>query len=62
MKFSTEHFAGLKKAIKNTMIDFAATRKEYKEKNLSDTRFLWDIFWASAYHKNEDFRQRKWTK
>ena len=56
MKFSNEHFTGLKKAIKASMIDLAKTRKQYQDKNLSDTRFLWDIFWASNYHKEEDFR------
>lgn len=56
MKFNTEHFIGLKKAIKQTQIDIAKTRKEYKLKGLSDTRLYWDIFWASGYSKDENFR------
>lgn len=57
MKFSNEHFDGLKMAIKKSLIDIAATRKQYKEKGHSETRFLWDIFWASHYSHDESFRQ-----
>jgi hypothetical protein len=56
MKFSKEHFEGLKSAIINSDTDIAATKAAYKEKGLSDQRFYWDIFWASQYHKNESFR------
>lgn len=53
MKFSTEHYSDLKKAIANSCVDLKATKEAYKEKGLSDTRFIWDIFWASRWSQTD---------
>ena len=57
MKFSEQHFKMLKDSIASLEIDYPETRKRYNEKGLSEQRFYWDIFWASSFHKNNDFRE-----
>lgn len=57
MKFSTVHFEGLKSAIQTSGIDLVQTKKNYQDKDLSETRYLWDIFWATGFHKDPSFRE-----
>lgn len=48
MKFTNEHYNILKNRV--AVIGIAKLKKaktEYKEKGLSDTRFLFDVFYAS---------------
>ena len=53
MKFNTEHFNSLKTAIKETGININEMSDKYKAEGKSDTRFLWDLFWASNWTKKE---------
>tara|TARA_R110000868_G_scaffold303201_1_gene563715 strand:+ start:43 stop:282 length:240 start_codon:yes stop_codon:yes gene_type:complete len=57
MKFSTTHFEGLKSEIEKSGIDLIQTKKNYEEKGLSETRYVWDIFWAVSFHKFPNFRE-----
>ena len=52
MKFTSEHLNSLKQAIEASNVDLKATAEHYKEKGYSETRFLWDIFWASKWSEN----------
>lgn len=55
MKFTNDHFQSLKKSISGSDVDLLESAKAYKEKGYSETRFLWDIFWASkwSYHNRD---------
>jgi len=57
MKFSTTHFEGLKLAIEKSCIDLIESKKNYEDLDLSETRYLWDIFWVTGFHKDPDFRE-----
>ena len=61
MRFSKEHFEELKEAVRSKEIDVQATKQNYKEKGLSETRLLWDLFWASGYNMNPNFRESDYT-
>lgn len=56
MKFSNEHYEGLKAAIASKEIDLLETKKQYDSKGLSEARMLWDLFWFCGYSKNDSFR------
>jgi hypothetical protein len=48
MKFTTEHYNILKNRVADLGIDkLKKAKTEYKEKGLSETRFLFDVFYAS---------------
>jgi hypothetical protein len=48
MKFTTEHYNILKNRVADLGIDkLKQAKAEYKEKGLSETRFLFDVFYAS---------------
>ena len=53
MKFSNEHFESLKQTVKELNIDIPVLNAECKAKGQSETRFLWDLFWASGWTKKE---------
>lgn len=57
MKFSATHFEGLKSAIEKSGIDLVQSKKNYEERELSETKYLWDIFWAVGFHKDPSFRE-----
>ena len=48
MKFTNEHYSILKNRVADLGIDKLKTaQNEYKQKGLSETRFLFDVFYAS---------------
>lgn len=53
MKFQSEHYETLKKcigaAIQGTGKTIAELKEKSKELNESETRFLWNLFWASKW-------------
>ncbi len=57
MKFSNIHFESLKSSIASSDIDLTQTKKRYDVLGYSETRFLWDIFWATSFHKDPSFRE-----
>lgn len=62
MKFSDKHYNSLKNCIVETLLTddaLISLENEYKAKNLSETRFLWDIFWFSKWASKcrEDYNE-----
>ena len=57
MKFNNIHFESLKSSIASSDIDLKQTKKRYDDLGYSETRFLWDIFWATSFHKDPSFRE-----
>lgn len=57
MKFSSAHFESLKSSIASSDIDLKQTKKRYDDLGHSETRFIWDIFWATSFHKDPSFRE-----
>lgn len=54
MKFSNEHYSSLKNCVNNFLSEKQSTLTDIKKDlyaDKSETRFLWDIFWASAWNR-----------
>jgi len=53
MKFTPEHYAELKglvaEVVKKTGKSIKQCRKDYEAINLSEIRFLWDLFWLTKW-------------
>lgn len=52
MKIKKEHYESLKKCIKDTGFNLKHLKEEYNRRELSETRFLWDLFWRSNWSTN----------
>lgn len=64
MKFSNKDFENLKEAIKNAKIDLELSRQRYLSKKIGndpERRFIWDVFWASGWSKNNRGNEYKDT-
>lgn len=57
MKFSTEHYTNLKNAVIEAVNDLHTEISDLREEGQSETRFVWDLFWACKWSKSADYRQ-----
>lgn len=53
MKMRVDHFESIKRAC--TPLDTAELRERYRAAGLSDTRYRFDIFYASRWMRGHDF-------
>lgn len=51
MKFTKQDYQELKQSLKDTGIDFKEQKKAYSERMLSETRYIWDMFWATTFSR-----------
>lgn len=65
MRFTKQDAETLTNSIKialiNKGVDILTLERDYKTLELSETRFLWDLYWLSKWSENNRFEASKYN-